>query len=314
MAGRKTQEKTGLVALLFRGAVGNPMATVGGVMITATAVAIMTNALALQPRAHPAPLFVGTRPVATAPIQAPQAPVLRSSDGSTVGATDHSLISDIQQGLKDFGYYKGDIDGLDGPQTSQAILAFERAFRLTPTGLPSNNVLLAIRSVRPKTSQNGDGAVATDPITVASLPAQASAPVPMPKPGATATQTITPAGSRAAAATGDGIGDLIASTAPVAKRPAPVASSTPQAAASPASPSPVVTATNSTPVASGADTNIARIQRSLAQQGFGPVASDGIMSAETREAIKRFQAYYNLPQTGAIDEAFVAQLVKVGGL
>ena len=78
MAGRKTQEKTGLVALLFRGAVGNPMATVGGVMITATAVAIMTNALALQPRAHPAPLFVGTRPVATAPIQAPQAPALRS--------------------------------------------------------------------------------------------------------------------------------------------------------------------------------------------------------------------------------------------
>ena len=62
MAGRKTQDKTGLVALLFRGAVGNPMATVGGLMITATAVAIMTNALMLQPRAHPAPLFVGTRP------------------------------------------------------------------------------------------------------------------------------------------------------------------------------------------------------------------------------------------------------------
>ena len=38
------------------------------------------------------------------------------------------------------------------------------------------------------------------------------------------------------------------------------------------------------------------------------------MSAETRDAIKRFQAYYNLPQSGAIDEAFVAQLVKVGGL
>ena len=49
MAGRKTQDKTGLVALLLRGAVGNPMATVGGVMITATAVAIMANALALQP-------------------------------------------------------------------------------------------------------------------------------------------------------------------------------------------------------------------------------------------------------------------------
>lgn len=314
MAGRKTQEKTGLVALLFRGAVGNPMATVGGVMITATAVAIMTNALALQPRAHPAPLFVGTRPVATASIQTPQAPALRSTDGSTVGATDHSLISDIQQGLKDFGYYKGEIDGLDGPQTSQAILAFERAFRLTPTGLPSNNVLLAIRSVRPKTSQNGDAAVATDPMTVASLPAQTSAPVPMPKPGAAATQAAAPP-ERKSEATGDGIGALIASTAPVAKSPAtPVANSAPQVSAPPVAPTPVMTATNSAPTASGADTNIARIQRSLAQQGFGPVASDGVMSAETRDAIKRFQAYYNLPQTGAIDEAFVAQLVKVGGL
>lgn len=313
MAGRKTQDKTGLVALLFRGAVGNPTATVGGVMITATAVAIMTNALALQPRAHPAPLFVGTRPVAAAPAVAAQAPALRSSDGSTVGASDHSLISDIQQGLKDFGYYKGEIDGLDGPQTSQAILAFERAFRLTPTGVPSNNVLLAIRSVRPKTSQNGDAAPAVDPITVASLPAPASAPVPMPKPVAVAAQTATPSESHAAPA-GDGIGDLIASTAPVAKRPTSVVNSTPQASAPAVRPTPVMTATSSAPVASGADTNIARIQRSLAQQGFGPVASDGIMSADTRDAIKRFQAYYNLPQTGAIDEAFVAQLVKVGGL
>lgn len=317
MAGRKTQDKTGLVALLFRGAVGNPMATVGGVMITATAVAIMTNALALQPRAHPAPLFVGTRPVASTPAIAPQAPALRSSDGSTVGATDHSLISDIQQGLKDFGYYKGEIDGLDGPQTSQAILAFERAFRLTPTGIPSNNVLLAIRSVRPKTSQNGEAAVSADPMTVASLPAPTSAPVPRPKPGTAVAQ---PAPAEANAAnTGDGIADLIASTAPVAKRPAPVANSAPQpsapqASTPPVSAAPVVTATNSAPVSNGADTNIARIQRSLAQQGFGPVASDGVMSAETREAIKRFQAYYNLPQSGAIDEAFLAQLVKVGGL
>ena len=73
-------------------------------------------------------------------------------------------------------------------------------------------------------------------------------------------------------------------------------------------------AANTAPAVAAADTNIARIQRSLSQQGFGPVAIDGVMSAETREAIKRFQSYYNLPQSGAIDEAFVAQLVKVGGI
>ncbi|CAI9407099.1 hypothetical protein ANOBCDAF_01582 [Pleomorphomonas sp. T1.2MG-36] len=300
MAGRKTPEKTGLVALLLRGAVGNPMATAGGLMMTATAIAIMTNALALQPGVHPAPLFVGTRPVALATPAVAQPPALRSSDGSSVGATDHSLIADIQQGLKDFGYYKGDVDGLDGPQTSQAILAFERAFRLTPTGEPSNNVLLAIRSVRPKTSLNGESPVAADPLTVASLPANGrAAPMPWPKPGTTVAQPATaeapPAAAQAADVSMDGIGDLIASAAP------------PKAAAKPAaSAAPAATTTG--------DANLARIQRSLSQQGFGPVAIDGVMSAETRDAIKRFQAYYNLPQSGSIDEAFVAQLVKVGGL
>jgi len=301
MAGRKTHEKTGLVALLLRGAVGNPMATAGGLMMTATAVAIMTNALALQPGAHPAPLFVGTRPAAITTPAAAQPPALRSSDGSAVGATDHSLIADIQQGLKDFGYYKGDVDGLDGPQTSQAILAFERAFRLTPTGEPSNNVLLAIRSVRPKTSLNGESPVAADPLTVASLPAngRAAAPMPWPKPGSTAAQPATaetlPAEAQPADVSMDGIGDLIASATPTKAAAKPAASAAPAATTT-------------------GDANLARIQRSLSQQGFGPLAIDGVMSAETRDAIKRFQAYYNLPQSGTIDEAFVAQLVKVGGL
>ena len=312
MAGRKTQEKTGLVALLFRGAVGNPMVTVGGLMMTATAIAIMTNALVLQPRAHPAPLFVGTRPTAPADPVVTQPPGLRSSDGSTVGATDHSLIADIQQGLKDFGYYKGDVDGLVGPQTSQAILAFERAFRLAPTGAPSNNVLLAIRSVRPKTSLNGEGAIAADPLTVASLPATSSAPVPRPKPGALVAQPASPVETPTEAASSDGIGDLISSTAPVGTRATPAAAS-PAPAAESAAPTVAATA-SAAPTGAAADTNLARIQRSLSQQGFGPVAIDGVMSAETRDAIKRFQAYYNLPQSGAIDEAFVAQLVKVGGL
>jgi peptidoglycan hydrolase-like protein with peptidoglycan-binding domain len=292
MAGRKTPNKKGLVALLFRGALGNPMATAGGLMLMATAGAIMTNALALQPRAHPAPLFVGTRPTAPAALVVTQPPALRSADGSSVGATDQSLIADIQQGLKDFGYYKGTVDGLDGPQTSQAILAFERAFRLTPTGEPSNNVLLAIRSVRPKTSLNGQPPIATDPLTVGSLQAKPSAPVPPSKPGASAAQPAA-VDAPATALSIDGIGDLIASTVPVRTAAAPPASATPTTAA---------------------DTNLARIQRSLSQQGFGPLAVDGVMSAETREAIKRFQAYYNQPQSGVIDEAFVAQLVKVGGL
>lgn len=321
MAGRKPQARTGLAALLLRGVVGNPMATIGGLMMTVTAAAIMTNALALQPGRHPAPLFVGTRPGAPAD-QAPAAtmPVLRSSDGSIVGAVDNSLIADIQQGLKDFGYYKGDVDGLAGPQTSQAILAFERAFHITPTGVPSNNVLLAIRSVRPKTSLNGAVPVEADPLTVASLPASNGVPTPRPKPNGSETQSALPGqtapaavveAARPAASPLDGIGDLIANVAPSA-RPAKVAPA-PVAVAPVVTAAPPVTAA-AAPAAPVGDANLARIQRSLAEQGFGPLAADGKMSPETRAAIRQFEDYYGLPQTGTINEAFLAQLVKVGGL
>jgi len=295
------------------------MATIGGLMMTITAAAIMTNALALQSGRHPAPLFVGTRPSASVD-QTPQAviPALRSSDGSSVGAVDHSLISDIQQGLKDFGYYKGDVDGLDGPQTSQAILAFERAFRLTPTGVPTNNVLLAIRSVRPKTSLNGavppeTGAIAADPLPVGSLPSINGVPTPRPKPSANTDVPVTTDAAQTAPAAQpvdiDGIGALIADVAPAAKRT--VAPTVSQVATPPVATAP---ANAATPADAAADVNIARIQRSLSQQGFGPLAADGRMTPETREAIGQFEDYYGLPRTGTINEAFVAQLVKVGGL
>lgn len=319
MAGRKPQARAGLAALLLRGVVGNPMATIGGLMMTVTAAAIMTNALALQPGRHPAPLFVGTRPSAPAD-QLPTAsvPMLRSSDGSIVGAVDNSLIADIQQGLKDFGYYKGEVDGLAGPQTSQAILAFERAFHITPTGVPSNNVLLAIRSVRPKTSLNGAVPTETDPLTVASLPAASGVPTPRPKPNGNDVQAFMPveaapaaavtSATAPAAAPSDGIGDLIANVAPPA-RPAKIAPA-------PAVAAPVVAASPqlATTASPGGDANIARIQRSLADQGFGPLVADGKMTQETRAAIRQFEDYYGLPQTGTINEAFLAQLVKVGGL
>lgn len=301
MAGRKPPSRSGFGLLLLRGALGNPMATVGGLMMTVTAAAILTNALALQPGRHPAPLFVGTRPVAPADQLPTQAiPALRSSDGSAVGASDHSLIADIQQGLKDFGYYKGEIDGLDGPQTSQAILAFERAFRLTPTGEPTNNVLLAIRSVRPKASLGDAAPVVTDPLTVASLPTTGGVPTPQPKPAATLNAATASAAAAtaapAASPSSDGIGDLIANVAAPARQATPVAVAPPAAAST------------------GGDANIARIQRSLAQQGFGPLVADGKMSPQTREAIRQFEDYYGLPVTGTINETFLAQLVKVGGL
>lgn len=312
--------RTGFVAGLFGHLLARPASTLGGLVMTATAIAILTNALALQKGPHPAPLFVGTRPLTSATrigAAAATIPVPVASETVSSSAVDSGLIADIQRGLKDFGYYKGDVDGLSGPQTSQAILAFERAFHLTPTGEPSNNVLLAIRSVRQKLSGNeasvAPGDETVDPITVSTLPSDV--PLPLPKPtvsGSARTSSTEPVG--AAAGTGKGIGDLIASlggasSAAAADQPR-LALATPPTAAQTTAQSDARPADD----AATSDPRLALIQKSLAAQGFGPLDIDGRMSEGTRDAIRRFEGYYGLPMTGAISETFLAQLIKVGGL
>lgn len=316
MARPSLPRKAGLLSTVFGGFITHPTAAFGGLVMTAAAAAIIVNALVMQHGAHPAPLFVGTRPWTSdqQPAVAPNAPA--APKVTTTDAVDHGLVADIQRSLRDFGYYKGDIDGLPGPQTSQAILAFERAFHLAPTGEPSNNVLLALRSVRPKSSSLAPAA-SEDPMTVSALPS--SSPVPVPKPSRGGAQPVT-TDQQSASAGPRSIADLIsASSAPAATKVSAVAQ--PATVAQPAvTPAPAVqtAAAKSTPVTTtatdGSDPRLARIQQSLASQGFGPLEVNGHMNQETREAIRNFESYYGLPVTGSINETFLTQLVKVGGL
>lgn len=293
--------KSGLVSAIFGAALTHPTLTLGMLVMTATAVAILANALAFQHGRHPAPLFVGTRPAASVGTPAtPHAQPPATSATQAAASLDSGLVADIQRGLKEFGYYKGEIDGLAGPQTEQAILAFERAFHLAPTGEPSNNVLIAIRSVRQKLSGEAayDSQSEVDPITVSTLP-ETTIPVPLPKPAADRRSSAEPAGGDARGS----IGSLIAALdAPTTVQQVATAAPRPPAAPTAGADAPE------------ADPRLARIQQSLAAQGFGPDEIDGRMSAQTRQAIRRFETYYNLPLTGAISETFLAQLVKVGGL
>lgn len=50
----------------------------------------------------------------------------------------------IQQKLKNWGYYKGSVDGIFGAQTKNAVIYFQRKNGLTPDGIVGNKTLQAL--------------------------------------------------------------------------------------------------------------------------------------------------------------------------
>jgi peptidoglycan hydrolase-like protein with peptidoglycan-binding domain len=88
-------------------------------------------------------------------------------------AQPDELVRTVQDALKQIGYYAGPLDGVAGPQTRSAVLAFEADAGLEGRGEASDEVLVAIRA-------------ATRPdLTTAAVPEMPeSAPVIAPAPDA----------------------------------------------------------------------------------------------------------------------------------
>ncbi len=282
----------GRIARLAGAAVARPAATGGGILMLAVAAVILTNALALQPGAHPAPLFKDTRPVppgAIAPATAgPVAEevdsiddLVRRTTGRAEPAIDSGLVREIQEELKARGYYLGEVDGLTGPMTSAAILRFEEEEGLRATGEPTGDVLAALRAGRPDRRSE----------VVEPQPAPAHVPPPPPRPAElrpmTAAAEPAPAAMPALAGSGD---TLQATPAVLRSEPAPA------------------------PPPAASDPRLARVQEALDLLGYGPLSPDGQWTPETRAAIRRFEENRGLVVTGEINEAFVAELVRIGGL
>lgn len=55
------------------------------------------------------------------------------------------------------------------------------------------------------------------------------------------------------------------------------------------------------------------VQKALNQMAFGPIVTNGVMSAETRSAILRFEQDRNLPAKGEVTEKLVKQMEAVLG-
>ncbi|MDQ0454315.1 peptidoglycan-binding domain-containing protein [Rhizobium paknamense] len=102
----------------------------------------------------PAPTKISARPAAaevknaaatpqriSAPASAPLPP------GTVGGATQVSMIMDIQRGLANIAYTNVTVDGVAGEQTKAAIRHFERHYRLPETGEPNPAVLAKLKAI-----------------------------------------------------------------------------------------------------------------------------------------------------------------------
>lgn len=59
---------------------------------------------------------------------------------------------------------------------------------------------------------------------------------------------------------------------------------------------------------------VRRVQKALADLGYGPLQVDGLMGGQTAAAIRRFRADHGLPAGDGIDTRLVETLVAIGGL
>ena len=98
----------------------------GGALVVSGA--IVANALFLQSSRHPSPFFAAARQERDLEVAKPD-----------------ELVRALQDAMRRSGYYGGPLDGVAGPQTVSAIVAFERISGRDVTGKPSAELLDAVR-------------------------------------------------------------------------------------------------------------------------------------------------------------------------
>jgi peptidoglycan hydrolase-like protein with peptidoglycan-binding domain len=69
----------------------------------------------------------------------------------------------------------------------------------------------------------------------------------------------------------------------------------------------------SAPKAAAPGKRILSVQRALSDFGYGQLAPTGVLGAETKSAIERFERERKLPVTGQISDRLVRELAAVTG-
>jgi peptidoglycan hydrolase-like protein with peptidoglycan-binding domain len=318
-AARRADESIGgegVIARIADNAFDNPAMSGGLVVMALTAAAIVSNAMFLQSGRHPEPLFM-TRPAASldlpktpAPVPMPRTranqpsaiatpPLARAAPTPAVQAAvpDAKLVADLQRSLARKGFYAGVVDGITGSRTRAAISAYEKTVGLAATGEPTAGLLDSIKIAAAKPA----------PTPVPPPPAVAAAPSPIPAPA-----PVPFVGARPAPVLALPQAPIVpAKPAPIlAPPPAPIAAAKLEPTSAP--PPPVAAAKPD-----AAEIEHARyltVQGALNQIGYGPLKVDGGASAETENAIRRFELDNGLPINGKADSAVVNRLIAIGAM
>lgn len=141
-----------LIGRILRLLVRRPGVTLAGMAALGLWGSVAINAVALQDGAHPAPLL------GSADRSGRSVALNRSGESADAALSDaerearqeaaeerQALVRDVQELLAARGFYAGEIDGLMGPQTANAIRAFQQMAELEETGEASAALLAHIQ-------------------------------------------------------------------------------------------------------------------------------------------------------------------------
>lgn len=230
-----------------------------------------------------------------------------SADGETAAAAQPAgdpLLADIQALLKHKGFYGGEVDGLMGPMSTNAIRNWQKKAGIEETGAPSETVLESLKRggriepIVPKPEARPEARAETRPEARPDMPATKTAK---------AERKLTPP---VTVPVGEAVSKPAAKpTSRLAAKPAAKSDKAQPAVATPAD----IAAAQPVSAAGGSDL-VRRIQSGLSNIAYADIAVDGMIGEETKNAIRAFETHYRLPVTGEPNELVLQKLLDIGAL
>ncbi|SNY92783.1 Putative peptidoglycan binding domain-containing protein [Cohaesibacter sp. ES.047] len=255
----------------------SPVALVGILVMLLTTAAIMVNALFMQPKSAEIDMINRASQEQQVSQEATGTIAKKNASGYALKNDHAAMVLAIQRQLTMAGYYMGPLDGMEGAQTREAILAFQDAIGMPANGRASlqlHNILIGRKQYTP--SVQAVAAPKPEP-TQSDLDA-----LPRSKPMQQA----------------DSGADVVVPTVRLASVRVNTGPTPP--AEIPASPE--------------ADPMLAKVQSALQKFGYADLTVDGLMGSRTQSAIAGFQRSRGLAVTGKVNDRLLQDMMILGYL